>query len=179
MKGTGTVTIAVSRGALSIIADAVFGYGFMRSRRGASSEASALLAWSRELYLKTWEDQPSGGIKVPFTRLGALWEWLKHPLRSRIALELTEAQLKDLEIALGYMAVRSARLGCQKKPRWCLRQANRFRALRLKLNRRKHLKALKAPPGRRRHFSTKFPKMKGACVCQIKDAPQRKSILQG
>ena len=110
MKGTGTVTIAVSRGALSIIADAVFGYGFMRSRGGASSEASALLAWSRELYLKTWEDQPSGG-------------------------------LKDLEIALGYMAVRSARLGCQKKPRWCLRQANRFRALRQKMNRRQHLKA--------------------------------------
>ena len=141
MKGTGTVTIAVSRVALSIIADAVFGYGFMRSRRGASSEASALLAWSRELYLKTWEDQPSGGIKVPFTRLGALWEWLKHPLRSRIALELTAAQLKDLEIALGYMAVRSARLGCQKKPRWCLRQANRFRALRQKMNRSQHLKA--------------------------------------
>ena len=141
MKGTGTVTITVSRGALSIIADAVFGYGFMRSRRGASSEASALLAWSRELYLKTWEDQPSGGIKVPFTRLGALWEWLKHPLRSRIALELTAAQLKDLEIALGYMAVRSARLGCQKKPRWCLRQANRFRALRQKMNRSQHLKA--------------------------------------
>lgn len=85
MKEAGTVTIAVSRGELSIIADAVFGYGFMRSRGGASSEASALLAWSRELYLKTWEDQPSGGIKVPFTRLGALWEWLKHPLRSRIA----------------------------------------------------------------------------------------------
>lgn len=117
------------------------GTGSCGAGAGASSEASALLAWSRELYLKTWEDQPSGGIKVPFTRLGALWEWLKHPLRSRIALELTEAQLKDLEIALGYMAVRSARLGCQKKPRWCLRQANRFRALRQKMNRRQHLKA--------------------------------------